>query len=197
MRRAARARLGVSDGAFLVGTAAASGIPTGARGTTAAQPGASAPIGGGGGVRSGGGGGEIVFLFALLAAGAVAYVVFASRAKKGPASAPVALGLQQPNPEPVRSSRMFGYRVSGPNGTAEGELALPCVVGRASSADLMVDDDEISREHVRISAAGDGFMVEDLGSRNGLYSGDRRVESLRARPGDEFRIGRTTVGLLR
>ena len=136
-----------------------------------------------------------MFLFALLAAGAIAYLVFASRAKKAPQADPVIAGFQRSDSDRPLSARMLGYRLTGPNGPVEGEVTLPCVVGRGSSADLVVDDDEVSREHARISADGDGFKVEDLGSRNGLFSGEQRVDSVRMRPGEEFRIGRTTITL--
>ncbi len=52
----------------------------------------------------------------------------------------------------------------------------PVTVGRASDADLVVDDASVSRHHVRIThmKAG-GFCAEDLASTNGTFVGAARV----------------------
>src|SRR3954471_15226471 len=39
-----------------------------------------------------------------------------------------------------------------------------------------LDDDRLSRQHVRVRAAGGGLVVTDLGSRNGTYVAGTRIE---------------------
>jgi len=43
------------------------------------------------------------------------------------------------------------------------------VAGRSSACDLPVGDAKVSREHARFRPRDGGFVVEDLGSRNGSY----------------------------
>jgi two-component system response regulator AtoC len=52
----------------------------------------------------------------------------------------------------------------------------PCLIGRGSDADIVVDSRSISRRHARLYQAG-GFAIEDLGSANGTRVGGRRLES--------------------
>jgi hypothetical protein len=73
---------------------------------------------------------------------------------------------------------------------AEGENVL----GRDPGADVRIDVPGVSRRHARIVSAGDRFVLEDLGSKNGTYLGHRRLEA--AAPladGDEFRLGNTAL----
>jgi pSer/pThr/pTyr-binding forkhead associated (FHA) protein len=47
------------------------------------------------------------------------------------------------------------------------------VVGRAKSADLDLDDVDLSRRHVEIARKGDGVVIRDLGSKNGSRLDDK------------------------
>ncbi len=50
-------------------------------------------------------------------------------------------------------------------------------VGRDAACDLQLDDPRVSRQHLRIDRLPDGqILVADLGSMNGLYIGDEKVE---------------------
>jgi len=50
-------------------------------------------------------------------------------------------------------------------------------VGREENCDLQLDDPHVSRQHVRIDRLPDGkIIVADLGSLNGLYVGDAKLE---------------------
>jgi DNA-binding NtrC family response regulator len=69
---------------------------------------------------------------------------------------------------------------------AQGEL----VIGRAPDVTLTVDDERVSRRHLRISVRDGALYAEDLGSRNGTLLNGRRLEggrSLRGR--DELEVG--------
>ena len=58
--------------------------------------------------------------------------------------------------------------------------------------DLVLDDDQVSRRHAAIRAAGEGLAIEDLGSRNGSYVNDQPIEGPRPlADGDTVRLGRT------
>ena len=66
----------------------------------------------------------------------------------------------------------------------------PVVIGRSPGADIVIGDDFVSGKHARVSPAGDGAVLEDLGSTNGTLLNSQRVtapQTLRA--GDAIDIG--------
>jgi len=69
------------------------------------------------------------------------------------------------------------------------------VIGRASGADLRLDDEGVSRFHCRLRHDGDEIFVEDLGSRNGTYCNGERIVSGKRQlaEGDRLQIGTTCV----
>jgi hypothetical protein len=70
------------------------------------------------------------------------------------------------------------------------------VLGRGEGATLRLDDPSLSRGHARIRLDGPRVLIEDLGSKNGLWMSGRRLSSLREiHPGDEVRAGRTVLAL--
>jgi DNA-binding NtrC family response regulator len=68
------------------------------------------------------------------------------------------------------------------------------VVGAHVACALSIDDPTISGRHVQLTGSPEGVLVQDLGSKNGLYIGGARVERAVLRGGDaQFSIGRTRV----
>jgi len=65
------------------------------------------------------------------------------------------------------------------------------VIGRASPADLVIDDRSLSRVHARLTWQPDGIFVEDLRSKNGTTLDDKPVVSmsLRADRTQQLRLG--------
>jgi len=61
-------------------------------------------------------------------------------------------------------------------------------VGRADDAGLRIALDGISRQHARLTPAGDEVLVEDLGSANGTWLNGKRITRARAVHGDEIRF---------
>ncbi len=66
-------------------------------------------------------------------------------------------------------------------------------IGRSSKSDLPIDQESISRHHARITFDGRQHVIEDLGSTNGTFVGDRPVERHTLADGDRIGLGRTTV----
>ncbi len=62
------------------------------------------------------------------------------------------------------------------------------VAGRQSECEIHIPSDGISRRHAELKLTADGVMVEDLGSANGTYINDRRINRELLRPGDELRF---------
>jgi len=67
-------------------------------------------------------------------------------------------------------------------------VAGPVVIGRAPECDISVPADEMSRRHALVKPTPDGLQVEDLGSSNGTYINNKRVQTGFLGPGDELRL---------
>jgi two-component system cell cycle response regulator len=70
------------------------------------------------------------------------------------------------------------------------------VVGRSDAAAIQVDQELVSREHARVSVLGGTCRIQDLGSTNGTWVNDRRVEEAELRDGDLVRVGQTVFKYL-
>jgi len=64
-------------------------------------------------------------------------------------------------------------------------------VGRGAHCDLQVLTHFVSREHARILVAGSTALIEDLGSRNGVFVNSVRIERQELQHGDLITIGET------
>ncbi|MEM7584874.1 MAG: SpoIIE family protein phosphatase [Acidobacteriota bacterium] len=70
------------------------------------------------------------------------------------------------------------------------------VLGRASSADLVLEDRFLSRHHSRIYRDGDRVMIEDLESRNGtLLNGRPVTQPMPLNPGDVVKISGSVISI--
>ena len=73
----------------------------------------------------------------------------------------------------------------------------PCIFGRGSDADVVLEDDSVSRRHCRVTPHPEGgWVVEDLGSLGGTrLDGILVEEPTRWRPGGWLRLGETAIQL--
>ena len=76
-------------------------------------------------------------------------------------------------------------------------LAAITVLGRDNSADVILDDPGISRQHTEIRVTSDGphliTNIRDLGSTNGTFVNGERITSQRLADGDRVSVGRTKL----
>lgn len=63
------------------------------------------------------------------------------------------------------------------------------IVGREAGCDLQLCDDSVSRRHARLETAAEGCFIADMGSTNGVYVNERRVERQQLAAGDRLRLG--------
>jgi len=68
--------------------------------------------------------------------------------------------------------------------------------GRDTSNSIQLADSTASRKHARMRYWQGSWMVEDLGSANGIIFNGERVEKASIKPGDSFKIGETTFSLI-
>jgi DNA-binding NtrC family response regulator len=70
------------------------------------------------------------------------------------------------------------------------------VVGKQRDCALCLDDGQVSRQHLAISVSSDGIRVRDLGSKNGVYLGQARIDAAELYPGSTLRLGRTRLQIV-
>jgi hypothetical protein len=81
-------------------------------------------------------------------------------------------------------------------GTRISLTGAPVLIGRAPDSTLVLTDDYASNRHARISLQDGMWLVEDLGSTNGTYLGQRKLEGpVPMELGVPLRIGKTVLEL--
>jgi DNA-binding winged helix-turn-helix (wHTH) protein len=116
-----------------------------------------------------------------------------------------ALGESAREPKRIRTSHGHGYAFQGdvrPSDTDApshwlivGERVFPLhqgdnMVGREPDVDVRIDAPSVSRRHARLRITGADVTVEDLGSTNGTFVGQRKIgEAVGLKNGDEIRFG--------
>jgi hypothetical protein len=69
----------------------------------------------------------------------------------------------------------------------------PLTIGRASDNGVVLRDGRASRHHARIDARRGSLVLTDLGSTNGSFVNDRRIESIALGVDDRIRLGATIL----
>ncbi len=67
------------------------------------------------------------------------------------------------------------------------------VLGRASDSDLRLEDDLVSRRHLRLWLGPHGLCLEDLDSRNGTFLNGCPISRQVMQEEDEVKLGDTTL----
>ena len=120
------------------------------------------------------------------------------------AAAASATGLP-PSPitahEPAASAHPRSHPAQRPWLDVDGDhyplLAAITILGRDNTADVILDDPGISRQHTEIRVTSDGphlvTNIRDLGSTNGTFVNGERITSQRLADGDRVNVGRTLL----
>ncbi|HEX7151346.1 MAG TPA: FHA domain-containing protein [Thermoanaerobaculia bacterium] len=99
-----------------------------------------------------------------------------------------------PRTTAARSAPLAGTLT--PDGGAEVHLLLDpeYTIGRDKSNTIVIADGSVSSKHARIERTGDGFILEDLQSRNGSYVNGERITARRPlKDGDLVRLGKVIL----
>ena len=68
--------------------------------------------------------------------------------------------------------------------------------GRSAGSDVIIADQSMSRQHARISARDNGWIVEDLGARNGTFVNGVRIDGpTPVAAGDVLKMGASMIRL--
>lgn len=80
---------------------------------------------------------------------------------------------------------------NGPNEGARFSLTEgDSVIGRHPDSAICLDDVTVSRRHAHLETSGGRVVIRDLGSLNGTYVNQERIEEVTLGHGDEVQIGR-------
>jgi hypothetical protein len=110
------------------------------------------------------------------------------------AASPLAEAVRSPSPAPTR----LVVKTGPLRGTTLPLLRSAVVIGRSSTANLVLDDEFASGRHAQLTPRGGGWVLEDLGSTNGTFLGRERIASPRElTAGQTIRIGNTTLEVAR
>jgi ABC-type multidrug transport system ATPase subunit/pSer/pThr/pTyr-binding forkhead associated (FHA) protein len=62
-------------------------------------------------------------------------------------------------------------------------------IGRAKDNTIVIPEGQVSAHHARLSPSGDGWVLEDLGSKNGTFLDGERISRRLVRNGSEILVG--------
>ena len=82
----------------------------------------------------------------------------------------------------IRSGDMTGSRF-----TLSKDVTL---IGRHPECDILLDDITVSRRHAEVIKTASALIVRDLGSLNGTYVNQTRVDEFALKHGDELQVGK-------
>jgi hypothetical protein len=94
----------------------------------------------------------------------------------------------------VESSRAV-LREIRPDGSSRTLMVdgSPLTIGRAPDNKLVLADSRASRHHARLYGRRGALILTDLGSTNGSWVNDRRIDEMALGEGDQIRIGDTIL----
>ncbi len=69
------------------------------------------------------------------------------------------------------------------------------VIGRSSKADVKIEDGLMSSRHCSVELRGEMIVFQDLGSSNGSFLNNSKINSMQIRLGDVIQIGNSFVSL--
>jgi hypothetical protein len=68
-------------------------------------------------------------------------------------------------------------------------LGSVTTIGRTSDNDIAVNVKAVSRRHARVEVTAEGYLLKDLGSGNGTFVNDKRIDERVLVEGDRVRLG--------
>jgi hypothetical protein len=100
--------------------------------------------------------------------------------------------LQEPLEERARERARTALLVTDGKRMVVG--AEGATIGRSRDCDVVLADGNVSRRHAEVRPRGDGWMVADLGSTNGVTVNGARIEQAQLlRGGDRIEVGTTLL----
>src|SRR5947207_9270032 len=74
-------------------------------------------------------------------------------------------------------------------------VAGEVLIGRKSDADVVVNNQHVSRHHAKLVRVPDGYCLQDLGSTHGTFVNETRVGQQVLKDGDKISLGKDHIDL--
>src|ERR1044071_7745884 len=74
-------------------------------------------------------------------------------------------------------------------------VAPEILIGRKGDADIVLNNQHVSRHHAKLVKTGEGYILQDLASTHGTYVNETRVEQQPLKDGDRISLGKDRVDL--
>ena len=74
-------------------------------------------------------------------------------------------------------------------------VASEILIGRKSDADVVLNNQHVSRHHAKLVKTSDGYVLQDLGSTHGTFVNESRVEHHVLKHGDKISVGKDRIDL--
>jgi sigma-B regulation protein RsbU (phosphoserine phosphatase) len=74
-------------------------------------------------------------------------------------------------------------------------VAPEILIGRKSDADVVLNNQHVSRHHAKLVKTADGYALQDLGSTHGTFVNESRVENKVLKHGDKISLGKDRIDL--
>lgn len=98
-----------------------------------------------------------------------------------------------PAKAPASDQKPIGA-LTADNGTMHPLMDEIATIGRTPSNDIAIPDSSVSSQHARITRTAEGFVIEDLRSRNGTFVNSEKVTEKRLLAnGDAVRLGKVIL----
>ncbi|MCA9625518.1 MAG: FHA domain-containing protein, partial [Myxococcales bacterium] len=86
--------------------------------------------------------------------------------------------------------------LDGPGRGRKYAIKGDAVIGRSVVCDVLIDEEEVSRQHARIVATEEGFRIKDLGSQNGTTVNGMPITDAPIHIGDKIQLAGKVVLVL-
>src|SRR3989475_4258868 len=74
-------------------------------------------------------------------------------------------------------------------------VASEILIGRKGDADVVLNNQHVSRHHAKLVKTPDGYFLQDLGSTHGTFVNEARIEQHVLRHGDRISLGKERIDL--
>jgi pSer/pThr/pTyr-binding forkhead associated (FHA) protein len=95
-----------------------------------------------------------------------------------------------PEPKPSMESLVGVLTLDNADKTAFPLFDAEYTIGREANNGIQVPDSSVSGTHAKVRKTSDGYLLEDLNSRNGTYVNGERVQSRLLKSDDKIRLGK-------
>src|SRR5437016_4481401 len=74
-------------------------------------------------------------------------------------------------------------------------VATELLIGRRSDADIVLNNQHVSRHHAKLVKMQEGYFLQDLGSTHGTFVNEVRIEQAVLKHGDRISLGKDRIDL--